>query len=115
MKSTTKKTQHTRWEESLAKDLEAGTFAEVKQTKKQKQNLMDAAKRSLEILPRREGFYKIRKHLELKQAEIAKVLLVSPRTVQSWEIGAREIPAHIMLIVEMLRDMPSVRKRLIHA
>ncbi|MDQ3003465.1 MAG: helix-turn-helix domain-containing protein [Fibrobacterota bacterium] len=105
----------TPWEKSLQADLAAGKFADVKQSKKERTEIRKAASHAGELLPRRQAFYDIRKGRGMTQGEMAKALKVSIRTVQSWEIGAREIPEPMLILAELLRDVPAVRKRLLAA
>lgn len=56
----------------------------------------------------------IRAELDLTQAEMAKALHVSPRSIQGWEIG-RPIPEPVLVLAELLHDFPAVRKRLLAA
>jgi DNA-binding XRE family transcriptional regulator len=56
----------------------------------------------------------IRAELDLTQAEMAKALHVSPRSIQGWEIG-RPIPEPVLVLAELLHDVPAVRKRLLAA
>jgi DNA-binding transcriptional regulator YiaG len=51
----------------------------------------------------------------MTQKAMADVLQVSKRTVESWESGVRNIPEPMMVLTELLRDVPAVRKRLMAA
>lgn len=56
----------------------------------------------------------IRTDLGITQVELAGALQVSPRSIQGWEIG-RPMPEMVLLLAELLHDMPAVRKRLLAA
>jgi len=58
----------------------------------------------------RKRFSKIRKRLGKSQAQMADLLCVSPKTVQSIEQGFRLVPVYIerqMLLLLALKNMPS--------
>jgi len=59
-------------------------------------------------------FKAIRAELGLSQAGMAKVLRVATKTLQGWEIG-KPIPDPIFILVELIHEMPAVRKRLLAA
>jgi DNA-binding XRE family transcriptional regulator len=63
---------------------------------------------------RQARFKTIRAELGLSQAGMAKALRVATKTLQGWEIG-KPIPNLAFMVVEMLHDMPAVRKRLLAA
>lgn len=50
--------------------------------------------------------------LGLSQSQLAKVLHVSVRTLQGWEIGKSSVPGPAFILLELFRDIPAVRKRL---
>jgi DNA-binding transcriptional regulator YiaG len=50
--------------------------------------------------------------LGLSQSELARVLHVSVRTLQGWEIGKSSVPGPAFVLLELFRDIPAVRKRL---
>jgi DNA-binding transcriptional regulator YiaG len=52
------------------------------------------------------------KELKMSQSQLAKVIHVSPRTLQGWEIGKSSAPEPVVLLLELMRDIPAVRKRL---
>jgi DNA-binding transcriptional regulator YiaG len=56
----------------------------------------------------------VRAELGLTQAGMAKAMRVSTKTLQGWEIG-KPIPDPAFLLVELIHDMPAVRKRLLAA
>jgi len=56
----------------------------------------------------------IRADLGITQTELANALQVSPRSIQGWEIG-RPMPDMVLLLAELLHDLPAVRKRLLVA
>jgi DNA-binding transcriptional regulator YiaG len=51
--------------------------------------------------------------LKVCQRELAKALHVSVRTLQGWEIGKSLPPEPVMLLIQLISDMPEVRKRLL--
>jgi DNA-binding transcriptional regulator YiaG len=59
-------------------------------------------------------FKKMRADLGLSQSEIASALHVSTKSVQGWEIG-NPIPEPLMILTELLHDLPAVRKKLLAA
>lgn len=102
----------TKYEKQIDKDIAAGLYVERPISKKERAEIRAAAKETLAMLPRRQSFYDIRTALRLTQKDMAEALRVSERTVQSWEVGARNIPEPMLLLVEFMRDVPAVRKRL---
>jgi DNA-binding transcriptional regulator YiaG len=60
-------------------------------------------------------FIKIRSDLDLSQPAMAAALHVSPATVRNWEYGRRLIPEAMLILAELLRDVPAVRRRLMAA
>jgi DNA-binding transcriptional regulator YiaG len=59
-------------------------------------------------------FKAIRAELGLSQSAFAKALRVATKTLQGWEIG-KPIPEPVFVLVELIHDMPAVRKRLLAA
>jgi DNA-binding transcriptional regulator YiaG len=59
-------------------------------------------------------FKAMRRDLGLSQSEMAAALHVSIKSVQGWEIG-NPIPEPILILVQLLHDLPEVRKRLLAA
>jgi DNA-binding transcriptional regulator YiaG len=51
--------------------------------------------------------------LKVSQSELAKALHVSVRTLQGWEIGKSLPPEPVMLLIELIIDMPEVRGKLL--
>jgi DNA-binding transcriptional regulator YiaG len=51
--------------------------------------------------------------LKVSQSEFAKALHVSVRTLQGWEIGKSLPPEPVMVLIELIHDMPEVRGRLL--
>jgi len=51
--------------------------------------------------------------LKVSQSDLAIALHVSVRTLQGWEIGKSLPPEPVMLLVELINDMPEVRGRLL--
>lgn len=68
-----------------------------------------------ERVQRSEAFKKIRSDLKLSQPEMAKAMHVTTGAVRSWEYGRRLIPEAMLILAELLRDMPAVRRRLMAA
>lgn len=60
-------------------------------------------------------FKSIRLRIGLTRDEIAAALHVSPRTVEGWEVGRRIIPEPVFILVQLLHDVPAVKKRLLAA
>jgi DNA-binding transcriptional regulator YiaG len=51
--------------------------------------------------------------LKVSQSELAKALHVRVRTLQGWEIGKGLPPEPVMLLIELINDIPEVRGRLL--
>jgi DNA-binding transcriptional regulator YiaG len=68
-----------------------------------------------ELARRSEAIKKIRSDLKMSQPEMAKALHVTTGAVRNWEYGRRLIPEAMLILAEMLRDMPAVRRRLLAA
>lgn len=102
-------------EKRIQKDFKEGKYREVALTKKERQEIQEAAANTLRQVKRVEAFKKIRDSLDLSQAGMAAALQVSKRTVESWESLRREIPEPMMVLAELLRDLPAVRRRLLAA
>jgi DNA-binding transcriptional regulator YiaG len=64
---------------------------------------------------RTEAFKKIRVELKLSQPAMAKALHIGTATVRNWEYSRRTIPEPMLILAELLRDIPAVRKRLMAA
>lgn len=105
----------TKTERRIQKDFQEGKYREVPLTKKERKEIQEAAAHTLRQLKRIEAFKRIREHLDLSQAAMAAALQVSKRTVESWEGHRREIPEPMMVLAELLRDLPAVRRRLLAA
>ncbi|MDB5046985.1 MAG: hypothetical protein JWO30_56 [Fibrobacteres bacterium] len=84
-------------------------------TKAEKEEFQGAAVNTLRQIKRVDAFKSIRNELHLSQAGMAEALQVSKRTVESWEGRKREIPEPMLVLAELLRDVPAVRKRLLAA
>jgi DNA-binding transcriptional regulator YiaG len=63
---------------------------------------------------RLEAFKAIREKLGLTQPRMAAALHVSVNTLKGWEAG-KPIPDVAFTLAEVLRDFPSVRRRLVKA
>jgi DNA-binding transcriptional regulator YiaG len=61
------------------------------------------------------AFKKIRVELGFSQPEMAKAMHVGTATVRNWEYGRRAVPEAMLILAELLRDMPAVRRRLMAA
>jgi DNA-binding transcriptional regulator YiaG len=55
------------------------------------------------------------KELGLSQSQLAQAIHVSPRTLQGWEIGRSLVPEPVLLLLQLMKDIPAIRRRLIHA
>jgi DNA-binding transcriptional regulator YiaG len=55
------------------------------------------------------------KELKLSQTQLAQAIHVSPRTLQGWEIGRSLVPEPVFLLLQLMKDLPEIRRRLIHA
>jgi DNA-binding transcriptional regulator YiaG len=66
-------------------------------------------------LVRMTEFKKLRDGLGLSQIEMAEALHVNFRTLQGWEIGKSSVPDPVLILAELLHDLPAVRKRLLAA
>ncbi len=53
------------------------------------------------------------KKLRVSQSELAKALHVSVRTLQGWEIGKGLPPEPVMVLIELMIDIPEVKMRLL--
>lgn len=105
----------TKMEKRIQKDIKDGKYREVALSKKERNDFQGAAAHTLRRLKRIDSFRKIRESLGLSQSDMAAALQVSKRTVESWEGQRREIPEPMMVLAELLRDLPAVRKRLLAA
>lgn len=61
------------------------------------------------------AFKKIRVDLKMSQPEMAKAMHVGTAAVRNWEYGRRLIPEAMLILAELLRDVPAVRRRLLAA
>ena len=59
-------------------------------------------------------FKAVRAELGLSQSGMAKVLRVATKTLQGWEIG-KPIPDPVFILVELIHEIPAVRKKLLAA
>jgi len=51
--------------------------------------------------------------LKLSQAQLAHAINVNVRTLQGWEIGKSPAPGPVMVLLQLMRDMPEVKKALL--
>ncbi len=57
---------------------------------------------------------KIRKEeLGLTQSRLANVIGVKLRTLQDWELGRSPMPKPVEILMNLMKEMPSVKKRLL--
>ncbi len=81
-----------------------------------KRTELSASEPELNILEqRRKAFNAFRRDIGATQEEIAKAVHVSTRTVEGWEMGRRKIPETVLVLTELMREFPNVRKRLLPA
>lgn len=55
---------------------------------------------------------RIRRKLELTQAEFAELANVSQKTVERWEAGQKEITGPVVTLVKLLSECPKIEKEL---
>ena len=55
------------------------------------------------------------KELGLSQSQLAQAIHVSPRTLQGWEIGRSLVPEPVLLLLQLMKDIPAIKRRLVHA
>jgi DNA-binding transcriptional regulator YiaG len=55
------------------------------------------------------------KELKLSQSQLAQAIHVSPRTLQGWEIGRSLVPEPVFLLLRLMKDLPEIKRRLVHA
>ncbi len=53
--------------------------------------------------------------LKLSQSQLAQAIHVSPRTLQGWEIGRSIVPEPVLILIQLMKELPEIRKRLIPA
>ena len=51
--------------------------------------------------------------LGLTQKDLAHAVGVNLRTLQDWELGRNPLPKPVEILMELMKDMPSVKKRLL--
>jgi DNA-binding transcriptional regulator YiaG len=54
-----------------------------------------------------------KQELRLTQKALATAVGANLRTFQDWEMGRSAMPKPVEILIELMRDMPSVRKRLL--
>jgi DNA-binding transcriptional regulator YiaG len=54
-----------------------------------------------------------KEELGLTQKALAEAVGANLRTLQDWETGRSAMPKPVEILLELMRDMPSVRKRLL--
>ena len=55
------------------------------------------------------------KELKLSQSQLAQAIHVSPRTLHGWEIGRSLVPEPVFLLLRLMKDLPEIKRRLVHA
>lgn len=55
-----------------------------------------------------------KKELGLTQSELARAVGANIRTFQSWEHGRQTMPKSIEILMKLMGEMPSVRRKLIN-
>jgi len=55
------------------------------------------------------------KELGLSQSQLAQAIRVSPRTLQGWEVGRSLVPEPVLLLLQLMKDIPAIRRRLLTA
>jgi|GEM_PF-3325782 len=58
------------------------------------------------------AFQGIRASLDLTQPDFARLIHATPAAVRQWEQARRAIPAPVLALAELARDIPAVRARL---
>jgi DNA-binding transcriptional regulator YiaG len=51
--------------------------------------------------------------LGLTQKDLAHAIGVNLRTLQDWELGRNPLPKPVEILMELMKEMPSVKKRLL--
>lgn len=51
--------------------------------------------------------------LGLTQKDLAQAIGVNLRTLQDWELGRNPLPKPVEILMELMKEMPSVKKRLL--
>ena len=51
--------------------------------------------------------------LGLTQKDLAHAVGVNLRTLQDWELGRNPLPKPVEILMELMKDLPSVKKRLL--
>ena len=51
--------------------------------------------------------------LGMTQKELAEIVGVNLRTLQDWEIGRSPMPKPVEILMKLMREIPTVKKRLI--
>lgn len=84
-------------------------------TKRDKKSTVPASKSSPKIggVMKAPEYKRIRRKLKLTQAQMAKVLEVSIKTVQSYEQGRANIPHLVARVMRLMSSHPHVRKRML--
>jgi len=72
-----------------------------------KEDVNERRQRALEL-------QKLRKEkLQMTQGELAKAVGANIRTLQSWERGRQAYPKSVEILMELMNEIPLVRKKLI--
>lgn len=54
----------------------------------------------------------VRRRLALTQAEFARLVNVSKKTIERWEAGEKEIAGPVVTLVKLLREYPQIKEKL---
>jgi DNA-binding transcriptional regulator YiaG len=51
--------------------------------------------------------------LKLTQKDLANAVGVNLRTLQDWELGRNSMPKPVEILMELMRETPSIKRRLV--
>ena len=105
----------TKAEKRIQDDFKAGKYVKVRLSRKEREEMRQAAATTLARLEGADLIRKVRKDLHISQAKLAKMLQVSKKAVESWEGGWRNVPRPVSLLASLAHDLPAVRTRLLAA
>ena len=99
----------------LEEYLEANA-AQLVETDDDKNEIMRLARADTrKRIQRAERMRKLRRdNLKMTQQGLAKAVGANVRTLQGWESGRQEYPKSVEILMELIKDIPTVRKRLVH-
>ena len=99
----------------LEKYLEANASQLVEADDDKRQYVKAAKEYLLKRKQRAQRLQNLRtKKLGLTQSALAIAVGANVRTLQSWESGRQEYPKSVEILMELIKDIPTVRKRLVH-